>query len=179
MIKKYIKEKHEKLYDGQIITFYKDTMNIDGKKVVWDMIHHSGASAILAIKDNGNIIFEKQYRGPYEKYLIEIPAGKKEEGEEFETCARRELEEETGFIATDIKEVLTIYPTVAISDEIIKIYLATNLKQGKVNLDDDESVEIFELSIDEAVEKVNNAEIVDGKTVAAILWYANYLNSNK
>lgn len=176
-MKKYIKEKHEKIYDGQIISLYKDTMNIDGKKVFWDMIHHSGASAIIAIKENGNLILEKQYRGPYEKFLIEIPAGKKEENEDFETCARRELEEETGFVATKLTEAITIYPTVAVSDEIIKIYLAEDLKQGKINLDEDEFVEIFDLSVEEAIEKINSAEIVDSKTVAGILWYANYLNS--
>ncbi len=178
-MKSYNKEKHEKLIDGQVISYYRDTMNIDGKRVLWDMIHHSGASAILTILDNGKILLEKQYRGPFEKYLIEIPAGKKEEGEDFLTCAVRELEEETGYICDNLKEILTIYPTVAVSDEVIKIYLATNLKRGNKNLDVDEDFEMLELSIEEALEKINKAEIVDSKTVAAILWYANYLKSSK
>ena len=176
-MKTYKKEKHEKLLDGKVISYYRDTMNIDGKTVYWDMIHHSGASAVLAILDNGKLLLEKQYRGPFEKYLIEIPAGKKEENEEFLSCAKRELEEETGYICDDLKKILTIYPTVAVSDEIIKIYLATNLKKGNKNLDDDEDVEMFELTLSEALEKINKAEIVDSKTVSAILWYANYLKS--
>ena len=111
----------------------------------------------------------RQYRYPYHKVLLELPAGKLEKGEEPLQAGLRELEEECGVIADKVRSLGCVYPTVAYCSEIIYLFLATGLHQTKQHFDEDEFLETEELSLDDAVRMVMDNEITDSKTVAAVL----------
>lgn len=138
-VKKYERINRELIHEGSIIDYYKDTMKIpNGNTAKWDFIKHKGAAACVAVKDNGNIIMVKQYRNALERDTIEVPAGGINVGEDMETAAMRELEEETGYRAEKSTFLISIRTTVAFCDERIDIYVAENLSKTEQHLDEDE-----------------------------------------
>lgn len=164
-------------YKGRIFDVYEDTIQFDEEKTaIWDYIGHKGAAAILPITKEGKVVLVSQYRSPLNGYVLEIPAGGKELKEDFIDCAKRELEEETAYRCPDMEHLITIYPTVAYCGEKLEIFLATNLQEGKQHLDPDEYVEILEKDLEECIEMIYKGEIVDSKTVAAILAYKNKIS---
>ena len=124
---------------------------------------------MAALSERGTLQFVRQYRYPYHKVLLELPAGKLEKGEEPLQAGLRELEEECGVIADKVRSLGCVYPTVAYCSEIIYLFLATGLHQTKQHFDEDEFLETEELSLDDAVRMVMDNEITDSKTVAAVL----------
>ena len=175
-VKKYERINRELIHEGSIIDYYKDTMKIpNGNTAKWDFIKHKGAAACVAVKDNGNIIMVKQYRNALERDTIEVPAGGINVGEDMETAAMRELEEETGYRAEKSTFLISIRTTVAFCDERIDIYVAENLSKTEQNLDEDEYVEILEFSLEELLEMIQNGTIQDAKTISALLAYATYI----
>ena len=132
------------------------------------MIYHNGAVAICAVTPENEVLLVKQFRKPVEKPLLEIPAGKLEKDEEREEAAKRELEEETGYIAKDLQYVTDMYGSPGFSNEKLTIYFADNLEVGEMNLDDDEFVEVHKFSIEEVRKALQNAEIEDAKTIIAL-----------
>lgn len=165
--------KRELAYEGKVINVYKDYMEFEnGNTSQWDYIHHDGAAAVVPVMDDGRILMVKQYRNALERYTLEIPAGKlddpKEPGIE---CATRELEEETGYKATELEWLITIRTTVAFCNERIEIFLAKNLMPSVQNLDEDEYIDVQSYTITELKEKIFNGEIEDSKTVSALLAY--------
>lgn len=175
-VKKYERINRELIHEGSIIDYYKDTMKIpNGNTAKWDFIKHKGAAACVAVKDNGNIIMVKQYRNALERDTIEVPAGGINVGEDMETAAMRELEEETGYRAEKSTFLISIRTTVAFCDERIDIYVAENLSKTEQHLDEDEYVEILEFSLEELLEMIQNGTIQDAKTISALLAYATYI----
>ena len=175
-VKKYERINRELIHEGSIIDYYKDTMKIpNGNTAKWDFIKHKGAAACVAVKDNGNIIMVKQYRNALERDTIEVPAGGINVGEDMETAAMRELEEETGYRAEKSTFLISIRTTVAFCDERIDIYVAENLSKSEQHLDEDEYVEILEFSLEELLEMIQNGTIQDAKTISALLAYATYI----
>ena len=164
-------ERTEK-YKGHVITVYEDRVDIGGREALWDYIHHNGAAAVLPVTDEGKILMVRQYRHPLGRYILEIPAGKRDGDEEFKTCAIRELEEETGYKADSFEYLLSINTTVAFLDEFIEIYLARRLKPGKVNWDTDEELGVEVWELDDLIDLIRKGEITDSKTVAALMTYA-------
>lgn len=166
---------------GQIIDFYSDTIKIDedGRIVNFDFIDHKGAAAMIPIDDDGRIIMVRQYRNAIDDYSLEIPAGSKNEGEDYASCAIRECEEETGYLAGEVFHLIDVYTTVAFSNEKIAIYYTSGIKPSKQHLDDDEFVTIEKYTIDELTEKIFKGEIKDAKTVAGILALRTKLANNK
>ncbi|MBU5677545.1 NUDIX hydrolase [Alkaliphilus sp. MSJ-5] len=166
--------KCERVYEGRIINVRVDTVELPDKKYSKrEIVEHPGAVGIIPITSDKKIILVKQFRKPVEDILLEIPAGKIEPKEEPYICALRELEEETGFKTDTVEKLLEFYTTPGFSNEIIHIYLAENLKEGIANPDEDENIDVVELSIEEAMEKINIGEIKDAKTIIAILTYFN------
>ena len=175
-VKKYERINRELIHEGSIIDYYKDTMKIpNGNTAKWDFIKHKGAAACVAVKDNGNIIMVKQYRNALERDTIEVPAGGINVGEDMETAAMRELEEETGYRAEKSTFLISIRTTVAFCDERIDIYVAENLSKTEQHLHEDEYVEILEFSLEELLEMIQNGTIQDAKTISALLAYATYI----
>lgn len=165
----------ENIYDGKVVKLKKDEIELpNGEKSFREVITHPGGACVLAV-ENGFIYFVKQFRYPYGKVLLEIPAGKLNFGENPETCAIRELEEETGLVAKSVTLLHSIYPTPAYTSEIIYIYLANGLEKGKVNLDDDEFLNVEKISLDTAKKMLLNGEIHDSKTIIALYSYFNLI----
>ena len=176
MVQTLKRVKRELVKKGVIVDMYADHIEMpDGKTVVWDYIEHrKGAAAILAVLPDGKIIMVKQYRNAIDRITLEIPAGSRDSvTEDTAVCAKRELEEETGYVCGKLEKMLSLKSTVAFCNEFIDVYLATDLTPGKQNLDEDEFIDIAAYDLDELCEKIYVGEIQDAKTVAAILAYAN------
>lgn len=176
----YQRLKRTLIHKGAIIDYYQDEMKIpNGNVANWDFIDHKGAAACVAVKENGNLLMVKQYRNALERDTIEIPAGGRNPGEDMETAAMRELEEETGYRAGKSTFLLSIRTTVAFCNERIDIYVAEDLQPSCQHLDEDEYVEIQEFTLDELLTMIQEGKIQDAKTISAILAYATYCRKNK
>ncbi|ABR48674.1 NUDIX hydrolase [Alkaliphilus metalliredigens QYMF] len=162
--------KTERVYEGKIINLRVDTVELPDKKYSKrEIVEHSGAVGIIALTDSGNIVLVKQFRKPVEDSLLEIPAGKIEKDEEADACALRELEEETGYRTSNMQKLISFYTTPGFSNEVIHLYLALDLDKGIATPDEDEYIEVVELSIQDALEMIELGEIKDAKTIIGIL----------
>lgn len=165
----------ENIYKGKIINLNIHKVILPNNTVAYrEVITHPGAVAILPIDKEGKILFVKQFRKAVEEELLEIPAGKMEAGEDPEKCALRELEEETGFLASQLIFISTIYTSPGFSNEVIHIYLAKDLIVGKRNLDEDEFIDLYKYNFIEALNLIKSGKIKDAKTIAAILLTQNF-----
>ena len=168
----------EEIYDGQVVHLYKDTVELrNGKCATRETIRHVGAVAIVPLTEDGKVVVERQFRYPLDCVITEIPAGKLDsKSEDRLSAAKRELEEETGLIASDWMELGDYYPAAAYTDEVITMYLARGLQKGTRNLDQDEFLNIMEVSLDELVEEIMQGKIADGKTQVALLKVSHMRN---
>ena len=145
-------------YEGKILTVCSDKAELENGAIVSrDVIRHSGGVGVVPVTDEGDVLFVRQFRYPFQKVLMEIPAGKLNAGEE------------TGCTCKQFRYMGYMIPTPAYCQEITHMYLATGLEGGKQNLDDDEFLEVVKIPLDKAVEMVMNGEIEDGKTQLALL----------
>ncbi|MDX8046062.1 NUDIX hydrolase [Gracilibacillus sp. S3-1-1] len=161
------------IYDGKVISLQVDDVTLpNGKTSKREIVKHPGAVSVIPITENNKIIFVKQYRKPLEKTLVEIPAGKLEMGEKPEVTALRELEEETGYTTESLTYVTSFYTSPGFADEIMYIYKTNTLKKVEQPkpLDEDEFVELMELTLEEAEQLIVEQEIHDAKTIYAILY---------
>jgi ADP-ribose pyrophosphatase len=158
------------IYEGKILNLRKDTVEAFGDKVSErEIIEHNGGVTIAAITGDSKMVMVKQFRKAAGKAILEAPAGKREKGEDPIETAVRELKEETGYTASDIKLLTKFYASVGYSEEIIYIYLCKGLTPGETQFDDNEALDIMEYDLDELYEMVINGEIEDSKTIIAIL----------
>ncbi len=158
-------------YHGNFLKVHRDTVSLpDGKHTSREYIKHPGAVVIIPVLDDGTILLERQYRYPNDRVFIELPAGKIDPGEDPLACAMRELEEETGYTATDWHFVSTIHNAIAYSDEHLDIYLARGLTAGEAKLDDGEFIETITASVDDMLDWVRSGKITDVKTVIGAFW---------
>lgn len=160
-------------YEGTIVKVYTDEIELpDGKVAEWDFINHDGAAAIVPVTDDGKILMVRQYRNALDRYTLEIPAGKLDSKEEATlVCAKRELEEETGYKTEDMELLITLRTWLAFTNEKIDVYVAKNLIPTKQRLDDDEFIDVEAYTMDELKEKIFSGELQDTKTISAILAY--------
>ena len=174
-MEKYERIGRELIHKGAIIDYYQDTIKIpNGNIAKWDYIKHKGAAAVVAVKEDGRLLMVRQYRNALDRETLEIPAGGLNSVDEpTDIAAARELEEEAGYTAGKLELLISIRTTVAFCDEKIDVYLATDLKRSKQQLDEDEFLDVETYSIDELVQMVYDCKIQDGKTVAALLAYYN------
>ncbi len=167
---------HEKIlseetaYRGKIL----DVRSLDvelpnGRRSKRDVVRHPGASAVIALTETGKIVLVRQYRTALDRVTVEIPAGKLDPGEDPLDCARRELREETGFTPGRIRYLTSIASSCGFSDEIIHIYLATQLEFEGASPDDDEFVNVDLVPLTELVDAVLDGKIEDAKTVVGAL----------
>lgn len=161
----------QSIYDGRIIQVRVDDVVLpNGASSKRELIKHPGAVAVIAVTDEGKIVLVEQYRKAMEKALVEIPAGKLEPGEAPLATAIRELEEETGYICEEMQLLYSFYTSPGFADEIIYLYEATGLKkkEDKADLDEDEFVELLEVTLEEAWELIQEQRIHDAKTILAM-----------
>ena len=161
----------EEVYRGGFLRLYRDVVRLpDGTQGVREYIRHPGAVLILPLLPGGRVLLERQFRYPHGRAFIELPAGKKEAGEPALETARRELLEETGYVAREWTRLGVIHNAIAYSDEGIELFVAQELERRTARLDKGEFLEVFETSVAEAVAMVRDGRITDAKTVAALLW---------
>lgn len=167
----------EEIFDGQVVHLYKDDISLpNGKPATREVIRHVGAVAIVPMTADGKVVIERQFRYPLNRVITEIPAGKLDsKSEDRLAAAKRELEEETGYLADEWIELGDYIPAAAYCDEVITMYLAKGLHMGTRNLDDDEFLNIELVSLEELVEDIMQGKIADGKTISAILKTYLYL----
>ena len=141
----------------------------NGNTTVHEVVRHPGAVAIVALNDFGEVLLVRQYRTALERVTLEIPAGKLERGEDPLECAKRELSEETGYIADRFDYLMPVAVAAGYSDEIIHLYMASGLSAGAAHPDEDEFVAADWVSLDTLVDSVLDGRIEDSKTVIAAL----------
>ncbi|WP_127447505.1 NUDIX hydrolase [Veillonella sp. 3310] len=165
----------EMKFDGKLIKVTYDIAEVNGKEAWREVVHHPGASAIVAIDEDNRIIMEKQFRYALNDYLLEIPAGKLDAGEDPLVCAKRELEEETGIIASEWISLGTIATSPGFCNEVIYLYVAKGLSKGEIHWDEDEYVEVERYTFDELLQRISEEKIKDSKTLSALLLAMPYL----
>ena len=166
----------ELAYNGNFLKIQKDTIRLpDGKSATREYILHPGAVVIIPLLDDGRILMERQFRYPLDRVMIEFPAGKIDAGEDTLLCAQRELQEETGYTASDWQFVCTIHNAIAYSDEHLEIFIARGLVEGPAKLDEGEFLETFAATPDELMGLVRSGVITDVKTIIGIFWLEKIL----
>lgn len=167
------------VYECFFMKLYEDEVLLpDGNKSKRIYVKHDGASAVLPITKEGNILLTKQFRYPIRQVSIEIPAGKKDAPDEDGLlCAKRELEEETSYRSNNIKKIQNIYSCVGYSNEEIELFIAYDCEKvdNPLSMDEDEFIELMSVSVSESKELLSSGQITDVKTIVALQYY--YLNS--
>ncbi len=161
----------ESVFEGKLLHVRRDRVLLpDGKEAQREYILHPGAVVIIAFTDRGELVLERQFRYPLGREFIELPAGKIDPGEDPAETARRELAEETGYLAGRWRHLGMIHPSIGYSNERIEIYLAQDLSAAPAKLDDEEFLEVFTLPLATAIEWVRTGAITDTKSIAALFW---------
>ncbi len=167
----------EKIYQGEVFSFVVEDVTLPNDKTKpIPMIRHLGSTGIVPINADGTVIMTCQYRHAVGEYLLEIPAGTIETGESPLECARRELEEETGFLAQEFIEIAKIHIIPAYSDERIYVYLARDLQRSVQRLDEDEIICVVKYPLEELLQLVRKGAITDALTILALHQAQMYLN---
>lgn len=156
-------------YDGGLLKVYYDTVSLPNGGTSWrEVIRHPGAVVMVPVDGEGNVYLERQFRYPYDRVIIETPAGKLEWGEDPDSAARRELKEEIGAAASRWDSLGEMLPTPGYCDELQHVYLARGLSFGDTHPDADEFLEVFSVPFGEALEMAADGRIQDCKTIAAL-----------
>jgi ADP-ribose pyrophosphatase len=161
----------EVAYDGGFLKVSRDRVRLPNDAVTFrEYIKHPGAVVILPVFDDGRVLLERQFRYPLDRVFIEFPAGKIDPGEDTLACAKRELQEETGYTAENWQFISTIHNAIAYSDEHLDMFVARGLTAGPSQLDEGEFVEIFTATIPELMAMVRGGQITDVKTIIGAFW---------
>lgn len=165
----------ESIFEGKIFSVRKDTVELqNGHHSSREVVDHPGGVGIVAITDDNEVILVRQYRYPMELEILEIPAGKLEIGEDPYECAVRELSEETGYSAGKVVDLGAIYPSPGFCRETLYLYLALDLKEGKMHLDDNELLCVEKHDLNKLYDMIMKNEICDAKTVVGVLKAREY-----
>ena len=168
------------MYEGSFIKVFKDNVQLpDGSVSTREHIDHPGAVAVLAILENGDLLMERQFRYAPQREFIELPAGKIDHGEDILLTAQRELLEETGYIASNWTHLTTAWPCIGYANERMEYFLAQGLTYQGRQLDDGEFLEVFELSLTDALDWIREGKINDSKTMVGIFWLEKILKGWK
>ncbi|OON62144.1 ADP-ribose pyrophosphatase [Massilia sp. KIM] len=164
------------VYDGRFLKVERDRIRLpNGAESDREFIRHPGAVVILPLLPDGRVLLERQFRYPNGQVFIEFPAGKIDPGEDHLACAKRELQEETGYTAGKWRFVCTIHNAIAYSDEHLELFLAEDLVPGQQQLDEGEFLETFTATVPELLEMVRRGEITDVKTIIGSFWLEKIL----
>jgi ADP-ribose diphosphatase len=167
------------VFRGRTVRLDVDRVQLpNGRVMDFEMIHHPGAAAMVPVLAGGDVLLVRQYRYATGGWLLEVPAGTLEPGETAEVCARREVEEETGFRPERLEPLGWVWTTPGFTDEKIWLFLATGLVATRQGLEDDEVLSLERLPWREAVEKAARGEIHDAKSTCALLRAARYLEKS-
>ncbi|MFI5087983.1 MAG: NUDIX hydrolase [Terriglobales bacterium] len=171
------------VYRGPVFFVTTDRVQEPGSIVVRrDVVRHSGSIVIMAVDDTRSeprVLLARQYRHPANDYLWELPAGRIDGGESELEGAKRELIEETGYTAAHWRRALFFYSSPGFLDETMAVYIATGLKRGKAQPEEDEVIQKRMFPLSQLVRMITSGAIRDGKTIAAVLWLSETSRTNK
>ena len=163
-------------FKGKLFSFVSEDVTLpNGSRAELAMVRHPGSTAVVPLFQDNTVLMERQYRHAVQDYLLEIPAGTMEPGEAPLNCARRELEEETGYMAEEFISLSQVDILPAYTDERIYVYLAKGLTPSRQQLDDDEVIEVVTYPFDEALKLIDSGQIRDGLTILALLQAQRFL----
>lgn len=166
------------LYEGLIVNIRRDVAELqNGSIVPREVVEHPGGVGIIPLTRDNKVLMVRQYRYPMEEELLEIPAGKLDEGEDPLTCAVRELSEETGCTAGEYIDFGAIYPSPGFCRETLFLYLALDLKYGEMHLDEGELLSVEAVALDELIEQIMSNKLPDAKSIIGIMKAKQYLDN--
>ncbi len=173
MIQRFERMERKLVDSNRVFDYCKDTLKLpDGRITVYETLVHKGAAAVVPVLDDGRILLVKQFRHAIDRVSLEIPAGGRNGTDEpFMEAAARELEEETGYTASELTHLISIVTAIAYCDEKIEVYVARGLKKTGQNLDPDEYIEVEAYEPEEIVGMIREKKIQDSKTIAAVMSY--------
>jgi ADP-ribose pyrophosphatase len=177
---KHLAEKavaREEILRGHFLHAVRETVELpDGSRAVREFILHPGAVMVIPLLDDGGIVLERQYRHPLGQVMVEFPAGKLEAGEDRLACAKRELQEETGYTAREWAHAGVLHPVISYSTEFIDIWFARGLTPGERKLDEGEFLDVFTATPQELLALCRDGGVTDAKTLTGALWLQNVLS---
>jgi ADP-ribose pyrophosphatase len=169
------------VFKGRVFHVTRDRVQEpNGVTAIREVIRHSGSVVVLAVEDSGpepRVLLERQYRYAAQDYMIELPAGRIDPGEDALAAGKRELLEETGYTAKRWKRALFFYPSPGFLEETMTIFLARGLKAGKAQPEDDERIDHDLVPLSQVTELILAGKIRDGKTIAGVLWFQETMRS--
>ena len=169
-----------RIFEGKVVRLRRDTVELEnGKQTFREVIDHPGGVSILAMDEEGKIFFVRQFRYPFGRMLLELPAGKLGPGEDPADSGRRELREETGCTAGRFVPMGKLIPTCAYDTEVIHLFFASELTRGEQDLDENEFLSVERYTLDEALQMVLDGEIIDAKTQIGLLKYQALRNAGR
>ncbi|MBQ9840414.1 MAG: NUDIX hydrolase [Erysipelotrichaceae bacterium] len=170
----------QKIFSGKIFDVVVDDVEIEnGNHAKREVVYHNGGVAVLAVNDQNEIYLVKQFRYPFLQEMYEIPAGKREKGEDPKLCGIRELKEEIGMEADHFEYLGKMHSSPGCFSEIVYLFLATGLHSTGQQLDEDEFLDVYKVSLDKALEMIENDELTDAKSQLAVLKYYYLQNKGK
>lgn len=168
MVEEALSRRH--LYQGRVVGLRLDEVRLpDGRTTTREIVEHGASVGVVAVDGEGQAILVRQYRHAVGETLLEIVAGGVDDGEDIETAARRELEEETGYRAGKLQPLFQAYLSPGYGTELMYFFLATELTPGPQRPAPDESIEVVRLPLAQVPELIRRGDIRDGKSVAGLL----------
>lgn len=166
----------EEILKGHFLHAFRDTVRLpDGATATREYVVHPGAVMMIPVLDDGSLVMERQYRYPMERVMIEFPAGKIDKGEDVLVCAKRELLEETGYVAKEWVRAGLLNPVISYSTEFIDIWFCRGLTLTEAKLDEEEFLEVFTATPQQVFDWCRDGTITDSKTLIGALWLQNVL----
>ena len=159
----------EMIYEGAILNLRRDKVTVRTGTAYREIVEHNGGAVIVAITDDNKVVMVKQYSASTRRNMLELPAGKIDKGEDPMAAAIRELKEETGYTPGKTVHLISSYPSVGYTEEMLHIYLCTELEPGETHFDENEALDILEYEFDTLMEMIRNGELKDGKTQLGLL----------
>lgn len=164
----------ESVFEGSFLKVRRDTVRLpNGREGTREYVLHPGAVVVIAFVDDDHVVMVRQYRYPVRQMMLEFPAGKLDAGEPPLECAKRELLEETGYSASNWKQVATMHLAVGYSDEVLHIFVAQGLSAGERQPDEDEFLHVDVVAISDVLDACREGGITDAKSLSCTLWLQN------